>query len=123
MVDVASLGLVALAALVAAVAIAAWLLARTGSERATDRRRSLERHEEARQRDPPVDLGDERVAVVEEFTTHHSGERHAMCRIEGFVVFVEDVPDDLEETEAIRLKILSFNRGHTSARARFLERA
>ncbi|MFC4436681.1 MULTISPECIES: TRAM domain-containing protein [Natrialbaceae] len=87
-----------------------------------EQRESYQRHRDAQQRDPPVEIGETETVAIEEFTTHHTGERHAVCKIEGFVVFVQDLPDDLEATDVIRVKILSFNRGHTSATATFLER-
>ena len=95
---------------------------RRGS-RSADERRSRNRHEAAQKRDPPVEIGDVETVAIREFTDHHSGERRAVAKIEGFVVFVEDVPDDCELTDAIRIKILSFNRGHTSATATYLESA
>ncbi|QSW97903.1 TRAM domain-containing protein [Haloterrigena alkaliphila] len=106
------------------LAFGAWLLRRVrGGGRSAAQRESYERHRDAQQRDPPVDLGDVREVAVHEFTDHHSGERRAVCKIEGFVVFVEDVPTDLAVGDVIDVEILSFNRGHTSATARFLETA
>lgn len=93
----------------------------SGSE--SDRRVSAERHRTAQQREPPVDLGETRRVAVTDFSEHHSGERHAVCKVEGFVVFVEGVPIDLTEGDVIDVEIRSFNRGHTSATAAFLERA
>ncbi|ARS89479.1 TRAM domain-containing protein [Natrarchaeobaculum aegyptiacum] len=89
----------------------------------SDRERSAERHREAQRREPPVDLGETRRVAITDFSEHHSGERHAVCKVEGFVVFVEDVPRDLAEGDVIVAEIRSFNRGHTSATAAFLERA
>ncbi|OLZ41784.1 RNA-binding protein [Natrinema saccharevitans] len=104
--------------------IGTWLFRRIrGRGRSASARRSRKRHEEAQDRDPPVDMGDVETVAIREFTDHHSGERQAVGKVEGFVVFVEDVPDDCEPTDAIRIKILSFNRGHTSATATYLERA
>ncbi|WP_246998724.1 TRAM domain-containing protein [Halosolutus gelatinilyticus] len=108
--------------LLVTVLFASWLVGRVRGP-SGDRRESRKRHEAATEREPPVDIGDVRTVAIEEFTTHHSGERHAVCKVEGFVVFVEDLPDGLEETDVIGVKVLSFNRGHTSASARFLERA
>lgn len=88
-----------------------------------DVRRSAERHERAQDRDPPVSIGDEYTVGVREFSHHHSGERHAVTKVEGFVVFVADVPADVEPADTIRVSILSFNRGKTSATATFRGRA
>ena len=124
----------ALGVVVAAVFVT-WLIRRfRGSS--SERRESRKRHRDAQRRDPPVDLGETVTAVVDDFSEHaeprhrtaddpehHSGERHAVCKVEGFVVFVEDVPRKLEEGDVIRLEVRSFNRGHTSASAAFLERA
>ncbi|RQG92249.1 TRAM domain-containing protein [Natrarchaeobius chitinivorans] len=108
---------------VVTVVFASWLFRRVrGASRSADQRKSWERHRDAQGREPPVDVGDEREAAIYEFTEHHSGERQAVCKVEGFVVFVEDVPTDLEPTDVIRFKVLSFNRGHTSATAAYLGR-
>lgn len=88
-----------------------------------DVRRSRTSHERARDREPPVSIGEEYTVGVQEFSHHHSGERHAVAKVEGFVVFVTDVPGDVEPADTIRISILSFNRGRTSATATFLGRA
>ncbi|WP_049922663.1 RNA-binding protein [Halopiger djelfimassiliensis] len=106
-----------------AVVFGSWAIKRYRGARSADRRESFERHRAAQQRDPPVDIGDVEAVGIHEFTEHHTGERQAVCKIEGFVVFVEDVPAHLEEGDVIRLKLLSFNRGRTSATATFLETA
>ena len=109
------------------IVVLAWMVRRvrggSTSTMSAEERESYDRHRQAQQREPPVDIGDERTAAIEEFSTHHSGARRAVCKVEGFVVFVEDVPDGLDATDVITLKILSFNRGHTSARATFVGRA
>ncbi|WP_247731259.1 TRAM domain-containing protein [Halovivax limisalsi] len=88
-----------------------------------DRRRSRSRHEAAREREPPVAIGEEYTVGVQEFSHHHSGDRHAVAKVEGFVVFVTDVPGDVQPSDTIRVSILSFNRGRTSATATFVGRA
>ncbi|EMA31097.1 TRAM domain-containing protein [Halobiforma nitratireducens] len=103
------------------VLFGAWIVGRVrgwlfGS---SDRRESYERHREAQKREPPVDLGDVERVAVEEFTEHHTGELQAVTKVEGFVVFVEDLPRGLEVGDVIEVEILSFNRGHTSATARY----
>ncbi|MDS0473851.1 RNA-binding protein [Natrinema sp. 1APR25-10V2] len=120
MLEPAILGGGGLVVLVLGAVLFGRLRGRTGS---ASERRSRERHEAAQKREPPVDIGDTEEVAIREFTDHHSGERRAVGKIEGFVVFVEDVPDRCETTDVIRIKILSFNRGHTSATARFLESA
>ena len=116
MLEVAAIVLGALTVL----GVGTWLVRRFRGGRSAAQRESYERHEAAQEREPPVDLGDVREAAVHEFTDHHSGERRAVCKIEGFVVFVEDLPDGLAVGDVIELEILSFNRGHTSATARCL---
>ncbi|OVE84889.1 TRAM domain-containing protein [Natronolimnobius baerhuensis] len=101
-----------------------WLVRRfRGGGTSAAKRESQARHQEAQQRDPPVDIGDTHTVAVHEFTEHHTGEQQAVCKIEGFVVFVEDIPADLEAGDTLEAKILSFNRGHTSATAAFQGRA
>lgn len=105
------------------VVFSLWLLNRVrGGSRSAAQRESYERHRDAQGREPPVDLGDRREVAVQEFTEHHSGERQALCKIEGFVIFVEDLPTGLEVGDVIEIRILSFNRGHTSATATYVDR-
>lgn len=94
----------------------------TNWETDPEKRRSWDRHRDAQGRTPPVEIGDIHTLGIEEFTPHHSGAQRAVGRIEGFVVFVDDVPESVAVTDVIRVKILSFNRGHTSATATFVER-
>ncbi|WP_276272462.1 hypothetical protein [Haloarcula litorea] len=91
--------------------------------RSGDASASERAHEAAQEREPPVDVGDTVTLGVTEFTDHHSGERVAVGKVEGFVVFTEDVPDGLAEGDAIRATVTSFNRDRTSADAQFVERA
>ncbi|WP_207591231.1 RNA-binding protein [Halomontanus rarus] len=117
--------------IIVGIVVLAWLVRRVfggrsgthSRELSEAERESLDRHRDAQGREPPVELGDVREIGVQEFTRHHSGERHALGKVEGFVIFVEDVPDDVEVGDVVRVKVLSFNRGHTSATATFLERA
>ena len=109
------------------VLFTSWLVNRLRGSRSGDydhdQQESWEKHRDAQGREPPVAIGDVREVAIQEFTTHHSGERQAVCKVEGFVIFVEDLPGGLEETDVIRAKVLSFNRGHTSATATFRGRA
>jgi predicted RNA-binding protein with TRAM domain len=91
--------------------------------RSSGARASKRAHEAAQERDPPVELGESYEFGITEFTDHHSGERVAVGKVEGFVLFTEDVPDSLSEGDVIRAKVLSFNKGKTSADATFVERA
>jgi predicted RNA-binding protein with TRAM domain len=93
-------------------------LFRRGSSDASESRRA---HEAAQEREPPVELGESYEFGVTEFTDHHSGERVAVGKVEGFVLFTEDVPAQVEEDDVIRATVLSFNRGRTSADATFEE--
>ncbi|MFB6222795.1 MAG: TRAM domain-containing protein [Haloarcula sp.] len=79
-------------------------------------------HEAAQERDPPVNIGETYEFGITEFTDHHSGDRVAVGKVEGFVLFIEDVPSSASAGDVIRAKVLSFNRGHTSAAAQFVER-
>ncbi|WP_135821531.1 hypothetical protein [Halostella litorea] len=91
--------------------------------RTADERASRRAHEAAQEREPPVEIGESYEFGVAEFTDHHSGERVAVGKVEGFVLFVEDVPDSVSAGDAIRAKVLSFNRERTSADATFDGRA
>ncbi|MWV41366.1 RNA-binding protein [Natrialba sp. INN-245] len=106
------------------VVFGSWLIRRfRGGSRSADERESWDHHRKAQEREPPVEVGDVHESAVYEFSDHHSGERNAVCKVEGFVVFVEDLPPGIEATDVIRFKVLSFNRGHTSATATYVERA
>jgi predicted RNA-binding protein with TRAM domain len=84
---------------------------------------SLAAHDRAVERTPPVSLGETYELGIKEFTDHHSGKRVAVGKVQGFVLFVEDVPGELTAGEVIRARVLSFNRGETSAEAAYVGRA
>jgi len=89
----------------------------------SDTTASKQAHDAAKEREPPVDIGSTYELGITEFTDHHSGDRVAVGKVEGFVVFTEDVPSSLSEGDAIHATINSFNRGHTSADATYEGRA
>jgi len=97
------------------------LLAAVRRGGSADVQASKRAHEQAQERDPPVELGETYEFGITEFTDHHSGDRVAVGKVEGFVLFTEDVPDRLSEGDVVRAKVLSFNRGRTSADATFVE--
>ncbi len=86
-------------------------------------RESKQAHEEAQQRDPPVEIGETYEFGVTELTDHHSGSEVAVGKVEGFVLFTEDIPSDVAKGDVIRAKVLSFNEGRTSADATFVTKA
>jgi predicted RNA-binding protein with TRAM domain len=88
--------------------------------RSSDERQSKRAHEAAQKREPPVEIGETYEFGVTEFTDHHSGERVAVGKVEGFVLFTQDVPNSLAKGDVIRAKVLSFNQGRTSADATFV---
>jgi len=91
--------------------------------RSSGARQSKRAHDAAKQREPPVELGETYEFGVTEFTDHHSGDRVAVGKVEGFVVFTEDVPDGVSEGDVVRATVTSFNRDETSADAIFEGRA
>ena len=109
------------AALGIAGSILALLVLRKG--RKAEARKSERAHADAQDRDPPVDLGATYEFGVHEFTTHHSGESIAVGKVEGFVLFVEDVPNDVQVGDVVAATVLSWNDGRTSADATFERRA
>ena len=88
--------------------------------RSSDARESRRAHEAAQERDPPVEIGGTYEFGIVEFTDHHSGDRVAVGKVEGFVLCTEDVPDHLSAGDVIEAKVLSFNDGGTSADATFV---
>lgn len=87
----------------------------------SDARESKRAHEEARKRDPPVEIGETYELGVTELTDHHSGAEVAVGKVEGFVVFTEGIPNAVGEGDVIRARVLSFNKGRTSADATYVE--
>ncbi|NIB99442.1 hypothetical protein [Halobacterium sp. R2-5] len=104
-------------ALLVLVALVLWR--RRSSEKAASKRA----HDEAQQRDAPVDMGETYEFGVTEFTEHHSGERVAVGKVEGFVLFTEDVPESVSKGDVVRATVTSFNRNGTSADAIYEGRA
>ncbi|SEV91994.1 TRAM domain-containing protein [Halobacterium jilantaiense] len=87
--------------------------------RSSGARQSKRAHDAAQKREPPVALGETYEFGVTEFADHHSGDRVAVGKVEGFVVFTEDVPTRVSEGDVIRATVTSFNRDETSADAIF----
>lgn len=83
---------------------------------------SKESHDKAKNRTPPVDIGDISKTGVIEITTDHRNEKQALCEVEGFKIFVENIPESLTVGDVIRSKVVSFNRGRSSAKAIFEEK-
>jgi predicted RNA-binding protein with TRAM domain len=78
-------------------------------------RASRRAHEAAQDREPPVEVGETYEFAITEFTDHHSGERVAVGKVEGFVLFAGDVPAAATVGDVVRVQVHSFNRGRTSA--------
>jgi len=95
------------------------LLWRRGSGASASKRA----HDAAQDREPPVEIGETYAFGITEFTDHHSGDRVAVGKVEGFVLFTDGVPDSCSVGDPIRATVTSFNRGHTSADATFEGRA
>ncbi|ELZ41159.1 hypothetical protein C471_06678 [Halorubrum saccharovorum DSM 1137] len=89
----------------------------------SEARESKRAHDAAQEREPPVEIGETYEFGVTELTDHHSGEEVAVGKVEGFVVFTEDIPGDVTKGDVIRAKVLSFNDGRTSADATFVTKA
>jgi predicted RNA-binding protein with TRAM domain len=85
--------------------------------RSLTRSPSQQAHEAAQDRAPPVEIGETYEFGITEFSDHHSGDRVAVGKVEGFVIFAEDVPRHAEVGDVVRAKVLSFNKGETSADA------
>jgi len=103
------------AALLVVLLVGWWRRSRRGGSA------SQRAHESAQEREPPVDIGETYEFGIVEFTDHHSGERVAVGKVEGFVVFAQEVPDGAEVGDVVRAKVLSFNRDETSADARVVD--
>lgn len=75
-------------------------------------------HEQAGQRDAPVELGEVYEIFIDDETRHHSGRRDLTGKFEGFRIFVKDPPEHVGVDDIVTVKITSFNRGGTSADAK-----
>jgi predicted RNA-binding protein with TRAM domain len=106
-------------AAVLALLVVVLVVRRRGS---ADRRQSKKAHDAAQQRDPPVEIGETYEFGITDFSEHHSGDENAVGKVEGFVLFVEDIPGGLSKGDVIEAKVLSFNDGRTSADATFVGR-
>ncbi|OYR80149.1 hypothetical protein DJ71_15445 [Halorubrum sp. E3] len=107
----------------AIVLLVLFVLARRLRAPSADARESKRAHEAAQERDPPVAIGETYEFGVTELTDHHSGEEVAVGKVEGFVLFTEDIPGDVGKGDVIRAKVLSFNDGRTSADATYVGKA
>jgi predicted RNA-binding protein with TRAM domain len=116
--DPIAVGAVAVIALIVLLSLVRRL--RGPSDEARESKRA---HDAAQERDPPVEIGETYEFGVTELTDHHSGEEVAVGKVEGFVLFTEDIPGDVAKGDVIRAKVLSFNEGRTSADATFVGRA
>jgi predicted RNA-binding protein with TRAM domain len=76
-------------------------------------------HDAAQKREPPVEIGGTYEFGITEFTDHHSGDRVAVGKVEGFVIFTDGVPESCSVGDPIRATVTSFNRGNTSADATY----
>ncbi len=92
---------------------------RQEAEEEFHKEQSWEAHREATEKSAPVDLGDEVTVGVRELKKHHSGVETAVCKKEGFVIFVNEVPASINEGDVISAKVTSFNEGKTSADATY----
>ena len=95
------------------LALVVW---RWGSSDASESKRA---HNAAQEREPPVEIGGTYEFGITEFTDHHSGDRVAVGKVEGFVLFTDGVPQSCSVGDPIRATVTSFNRGNTSADATY----
>lgn len=85
------------------------------------REQSRQAHEDATEREPPVDIGDRVSLGIKEFKAHHSGDHVAVCKKEGFVIFVDGVPDGADVGDVIDAEIVAFGNGRNSAEAQYVD--
>lgn len=76
----------------------------------SQRQSSRQAHKEAQKREVPVSIGDVIRGGVENFTHHHSGRIDAIIRYNTFVVFVRDVPEDVQKGDIVKAKVTSFGK-------------
>jgi predicted RNA-binding protein with TRAM domain len=106
---------------VAAVAVyAAYQKGKADGAAKAQREQSQQAHEEATDREPPVEVGDSVSLGIKEFKSHHSGDQVAVCKKEGFVIFVDDAPESAEVGDVIDAEVVSFGEDRTSAQAEYV---
>lgn len=86
---------------------------------AAEQEASRQAHDDATDRAPPVSVGDHVSLGVKEFKAHHSGDRVAVCKKKGFVVFVNDVPESVDVGDVVDAEIVSFGPDNNSAEATY----
>lgn len=84
---------------------------------AKERDESYQAHQAAKQRDPPVELGEIVEGGVTEIKHHHRGKTEAVIRVGSFVIFVSDIPDSVDKGNILRAKVTSFGANRTCANA------
>ena len=94
----------------------------TSSPLSEDIQKSIDAHENAKERPPPVEIGDTVRLGVLEITTHHSDSLEALGKVEDFNIFVKNVPNEIETDDIIEAKIMYFGREKTAATASFLRK-
>lgn len=102
-----------------------WRGVRKGKQRQRahlEREQSAKAHQKAIEREPPVEIGETVTVGVKELKQHHTGADVAVTKQEGFVIFVENCPENLEVGDRIDAKITSFGTNETSAEAVFVQR-
>lgn len=82
-----------------------------------EQKESVQAHEEAVNRDKPVEIGQQVKAGVEEIKSHYSDRQDAVIRIEGFVIFVKDVSQETKVGDVLEATVTSFNKDGNSANA------
>lgn len=82
-----------------------------------ERSESYQAHQEAKKRDPPVELGEIVEGGVTDITYRHNNETEAVIRVESFVIFVNDVSDNVEKGDILRAKVTSFGTNMRCAHA------
>lgn len=114
---------VAVAAGIAAAALTGYVSYRKGvsdGRDAAEREASKEAHDEATERAPPVDIGDRVSLGVKEFKQHHSGDQVAVCKKEGFVIFVDGVPESADVGDVVDVEVVSFGPDRNSAEGSYV---
>lgn len=91
----------------------------------TDAQRERDEAHRAAQRRPPqaaAEKGETYELVVQE-TTYDREPAEIRGTIDGLQTFVRDIPADLEPGDVVRVRVVDYGRGGTSAQATYLERA
>ena len=81
---------------------------------------SLEAHNDALDREPPVEVGERYQVMLEEEISTSKNPRKFKSRYEGFLIFVSVHTDDIGVDNVVTIKITSISNEENAAQAKYV---